>query len=218
MFKNMSPFVKTKKLESKIDLFHDKIMEVSMSFQKAMKEYMSEKRSATYKKVNKEIKEIETQADALRRDIETSLYTQNLIPDVRADVLQLVEQLDKVINKFDEVSYKFYIEQPEIPQEYHKKILELVDWVCECAENLKIASRSFFKNLAAVRDFSQKVYFIEHETDLVSGELKRSIFDSDMELAQKMQLSDFVNSIADIADIAEDCVDALAIFAIKRDL
>ncbi len=218
MFKCANPFSKTKDLENKIDLFHDKILEASMCFQKGMKEYLSEKRSPTYRKINKEINAIESQADGLRRDIEASLYTQNLIPDVRADVLELIEQLDKVINKIDEVSYKFFIEQPDFPEEYHKKILELVDWVCECTENLKIASRSFFKNLAAVRDYSQKVYFIEHETDVVSGELKKKIFESDIDLSLKMHLRDFINAIADIADIAEDCTDALAIFTIKRDL
>ncbi|MFI3241635.1 MAG: DUF47 family protein [Alphaproteobacteria bacterium] len=219
MFKiNFSAFSKTKDLENKIDLFHDKLLDVSMTFKKAVKEYLAEKRSPNYKKNNKQIKTVEHDADTLRRGIEESLYSQNLIPDVRADVLELIEQLDKVINKYDEVSYRFYVEQPDIPEIYHKKILELVDWVVDCTENLKIASRSFFKNLSAVRDYSQKVYFIEHETDLVSGELKREIFNSDIELAHKMQLRDFINDIADIADIAEDCVDALAIFSIKRDL
>ncbi|MBO7635637.1 MAG: DUF47 family protein, partial [Paludibacteraceae bacterium] len=41
---------------------------------------------------------IESQADDLRRDIESRLYIQNLIPDLRADVLMLVENIDKVIN------------------------------------------------------------------------------------------------------------------------
>ncbi len=215
---NISIFSKTKSLENKIDLFHDKLLDAAMSFKKAVKVFLNEGRSDDYRKISKQIKQIEHDADNLRRDIENKLYSQNLIPDLRADVLQLVENLDRVINKFDEVAYMFFIEQPEIPQEYHNRINELCDQVAECAENMAKASRAFFRDLSSVRDYSQKVYFIEHETDLSSGNLRKSIFESDIPLANKMQLSSFINQIADIADIAEDFIDELLIFTIKRDI
>lgn len=138
-----SLFSKTKPLENKIDLFHDKLLDAAMNFKKAIRIYLKEKRSEEYKKINKQIKQIEHDADNLRRDIEAKLYTQNLIPDLRADVLNLVENLDKVINKFDEVVYEFYIEQPDIPEEYHMRFTEICDLSADCAENLSIASRAF---------------------------------------------------------------------------
>ncbi len=215
---NVSIFSRTKSLENKIDLFHDKLLDGAMSFKKAVKIFLNEQRSEEYRKLSKQIKQIEHDADNLRRDIENRLYSQNLIPDLRANVLQLVENLDRVINKFDEVVYSFFIEQPEIPLEYHGRINELCDQVAECAENMAKASRAFFRDLSSVRDYSQKVYFIEHETDLSSGNLRRAIFESDMPLANKLQLSSFINQIADIADIAEDFIDELLIFTIKRDI
>ncbi len=213
-----SLFSKTKPLENKIDLFHDKLLDAAMNFKKAIRIYLKEKRSEEYKKINKQIKQIEHDADNLRRDIEAKLYTQNLIPDLRADVLNLVENLDKVINKFDEVVYEFYIEQPDIPEEYHMRFTEICDLSADCAENLSIASRAFFRDFSSVRDFSQKVYFIEHESDISSGHLKQAVFDSELPLANKLQLNILISEIADIADIAEDCVDELLIFTIKRDI
>ena len=59
---------------------------------------------------------------------------------------------------------------------------------------------------------------MEHETDLTSGHMKEAIFDSDLPLANKLQLSNLITDIADIADIAEDCIDELLIFTIKRDI
>lgn len=214
----LSLFSHTQPLENKIDLFHDKLLDAAMNFKKAIRIYLKEKRSEEYKKINKQIKQIEHDADKLRRDIEAKLYTQNLIPDLRADVLNLVENLDKVINKFDEVVYEFYIEQPDIPEEYHMRFKEICDLSSECAENLSIASRAFFRDFSSVRDFSQKVYFIEHESDVSSGHLKQAIFDSKLPLANKLQLNNLTSEIADIADIAEDCVDELLIFTIKRDI
>ncbi|MBR1605780.1 MAG: DUF47 family protein [Alphaproteobacteria bacterium] len=213
-----SLFSQTKELELKIDKFHDKIIDAAMTFKKAIKTYLNEGCGDTYKKMNKQVKKIEHDADKLRRDIENKLYIQNLIPDLRADVLNLVENIDKVINKFDEVAYRFYIEHPDIPQEYHLRLLELCEQVADCCENMAIASRAFFRDISTVRDYSQKVYFIEHETDLTSGSMREDIFNTDLPLANKLQLSALIEEIADIADTAEDCIDELSIFTIKRDI
>ncbi len=214
----VSLFARTKSLENKIDLFHDKLIDAAMTFKKAIHVFLEEKRGENYRKLSKQIKTIEHDADALRRDIENKLYVQNLIPDLRGDVLHLVENLDKIINKFDEVTYKFYIEQPDIPAEYHARLIDLCEQVSDCAENMAIASRAFFRDFSTVRDYSQKVYFIEHESDLTSGRMLQAIFDSDLPLANKLQLDSLITEVADIADIAEDCVDELLIFTIKRDI
>ena len=213
-----SLFSQTKELELQIDKFHDKIIDASMTFKKAIKTYLNEGSGDNYKKMNKQVKKIEHEADKLRRDIENRLYIQNLIPDLRADVLNLVENIDKVINKIDDVAYRFYIEHPDIPQEYHIPLLELCEQVSDCCENMAIACRSFFRDISIVRDYSKKVYFIEHETDLTSGQMKEDLFNSDIPLANKLQLSALITEIADIADIAEDCIDELQIFTIKRDI
>lgn len=214
----ISLFSNTKELEQKIDMLHDKIIEVAMVFKKAVNVYLQEKRSTDYRKLSKEIKIIEHDADCLRRDIENRLYSQNLIPDLRGNVLELVENLDKVINEFDEVAHQFYIEQPEIPEKYFERFKELVSQVCECAENLSMASRSFFRDLSVVRDYAQKVYWLEHESDKTSASLKEAVFASNLELAHKLQLESFLSEVADVADLAEDCVDRLLIYVIKRDI
>lgn len=136
----VSLFARTKSLENKIDLFHDKIIDAAMTFKKAIRVFLNEKRSENYRKLSKQIKTIEHDADALRRDFST------------------------------------------------------------------------------VRDYSQKVYFIEHESDLTSGRMLEAIFDSELPLANKLQLDSLITEVADIADIAEDCVDELLIFTIKRDI
>ena len=211
-------FSSAKSLETKIDMFHDKIIDSAMTFNKSIGEFLDSGRSEEFKKANKQLRQIEHDADQLRRDIENRLYSQNLIPDLRANVLELVENQDRVINRFDEVSYQFYIERPEIPEIYHARIRNLVEQVTDCVENMSIASRSYFRDLSLVRDYSQKVYYLEHETDITSGHLKTAIFDSDIPLANKLQLTTIIDEIENIADLAEDSVDRLLIFAIKRDI
>ena len=121
-------------------------------------------------------------------------------------------------NEFDEVAHKFYIEQPDIPVQYQAKFKKLIGEVSECAENMAISSRAFFRDFATVRDYAKKVYFLEHESDKTWASLKQDVFDSDMELAHKIQLNTLIGDVADIADRAEDCIDAVLIFTIKRDI
>ncbi|MBR1904171.1 MAG: DUF47 family protein [Alphaproteobacteria bacterium] len=205
-------------LEQKIDEMHDQVLESSLYFKEAFEIYLQEGRSQNYRRASKKIKNIEAKADDLRREIESRLYIRNLIPDLRADVLMLVENIDKVINEFDEVAHKFYIEQPEIPTDFQAKFRLLVKQVCECSENMVICSRAFFRDFATVRDYSRKVYFLEHESDKTWAALKQDVFDSDMELAHKIQLNTLIEDLADVADKAEDCIDAVLIFTIKRDI
>lgn len=214
----LSVFSATRELEQKIDAMHDKVIECSMYFKEAIDTFLKEKRSQNYRRISKKIKNIEGQADDLRREIESSLYIHNLIPDLRADVLQMIENIDKVINEFDEVAHKFYIEQPDIPAQYQAKFKKLIGEVSECAENMAISSRAFFRDFATVRDYAKKVYFLEHESDKTWASLKQDVFDSDMELAHKIQLNILIGDVADIADRAEDCIDAVLIFTIKRDI
>ena len=126
MFKlKISLFSKTKSLEAKIDNFHDKIIDSATIFRKAVNTFFSTEDFEDLKKVNKQIQKIEHQADALRREIENQLYAQNLLPNLQADILKLIESLDEINNHFDKVVYKFYIERPEIPENLKSNIIKL---------------------------------------------------------------------------------------------
>lgn len=213
----ISLFSKTKTLENKIDEFHDKILDSAAVFRKAADIFI-ERSHDNCKAVNKQIQKIEHAADALRRDIENRLYAQNLMPNLQADILQLIEGLDKLNNKIDDVIYKFYVEQPEIPQNLHRDMINLCRQAADCCENMSIASRAFFKDLGTVRDYTHKVYLLEEEADISYNNIKKSIFASDLPLANKLQLDILISEIADISDIAEDCADELLIYTLKRDI
>lgn len=219
MFKiKLSLFSKTKALEEKIDAFHDKLIDSANLFDKAIKTFLYTKDLDEHASINKQSKKIEHNADELRRDIENQLYTQNLLPNLQADILQLIESLDKINNHIDEVIYKFYIEQPEISEDFKPKLRELGQQVANCCENMAIASRAFFKDISIVRDYTHKVYLMEQESDRSYNDLKKAIFSSKLPLSNKLQLDILITEIAEIADIAEDCADELLIFTLKRDI
>ncbi len=215
---SFSIFKKTENLQNKIDIFHDKLSDSSILFKRMVSTYLNNGSSKEFLETSKELHRIEKSADTLQRNIQERLYRHNLIPDSRADVLKLIGYIDEIINVYNSSAYKFTNEEPEIPEEYHKDILDLCNIVTSCVDNTAIASRAFFRDFNIIRDYSNKVQTLETEADKIASKLKKEIFSSNLPLANKMHLKGFVDAIDCIADKSEDTIDNLAIFAIKRDI
>ena len=214
--KNITLFRRTKMLETEIDEFLDKLSQSALVFKHAIAVYMSDGASDEFEDTLRHINELESRADVLRRTIETQLYAQTLIPDSRGDVLGLLENLDSVLNQLEGALWGFSIETPDIPEEYRADYLTLAGLAVESVESLVLASRAFFRNIEAVGNHMHKVLFFEKEADKLGTKLKRAVFGSDLPLSHKAHLRSFVEHIDNVADMAEDVADRLAIYTIKR--
>lgn len=214
--KTISLFGRTRSLEGKVDEFLDRLSQSALIFKLAIKTYLTEGAGPAFEEKLRQVNDLESQADMLRRTIEKELYSNTLIPDSRGDVLGLLENLDSIHNLMESALWSFSIETPAIPSGQVKAYLELVEMVGVAVEALVLASRSFFRDPARVNDNLHKVMFHEKEADKVSTRLKREIFASQAELAQKTHLRHFVELIDNVADRAEDVADRLAIYTIKQ--
>jgi len=214
--KSPALFRNTRILENQIDEFLDCINEAVLIFQQAIKSYLEDGYSEEFEARTKQVNEVESNGDRLRRTIEARLYEQTLIPELRADVLKLLEDLDNLINIIQANCYRFAIEKPDIPAEYHKEFTNLTETVITCVETVVMAARAFFRNFEAVRDHNTKVMFYETEADKISTKLKTQIFSSDLPKVEKIHLRYFIERIDELANEAEDIADSLAIHTIKR--
>jgi hypothetical protein len=214
--KSIKLFNKTRLLERQIDEFFDKVSESGMVFSSALEVYLADGASEEYEAFLQQGARIEGKGDIQRRTIEMELYAQTLIPDLRADVLRLLEDMDHLMNVYEGLLYRFSIQQPDIPQEFHAGYLDLTRTVVICVESVVMAARSFFRDINAVRDHNAKVIFHETEADKLGTKLQRAIFASDLPLERKIHLRYFVERIDELANSAEDVADTLAIYAIKR--
>ena len=214
--KDIRLFRRTIDLEQEIDQFLGLMSEGGIIFRIAMEIYFNKGTCSDFEMKLTQVNKIESDADRLRRSIETQLYSQTLIPEARGDVLGLLENLDDITNRIEGTLWGFSIEKPEVPKEYEEGFLELTGFVVNAVESLVQASRAFFRNIDAVGDHNHKVLFFEKEADKTSTKLKREIFDSSMDLSSKLHLRHFVENIDNIADWAEDVADRLTIYVIKR--
>lgn len=210
-------FGSSKALENQLDEFLDLLSESGILYGAALTYYLdSGSDSEAFQQKVKQVDEIESRADQLRRGIELALYEQSLIPESRGDMLSLLEDLDFLINLFEENLYSYSIENPEFPVEYHQLMKQLVEQVVHSVESVVMASRSFLRDVNAVRDHIHKVMLYEHEADQFAMTLKTQIFKSDLSLERKAHLRHFVDKVEGVSNEAEDVADWLAIYTIKR--
>lgn len=215
--KRLSPLRGTRKVQNDIDLFFDKVGDATTLFSRLVKEYLRENGpSDHFNQTLDQLVDIERGADELRRGIESYLYEKTLIPDLRSDVLALIEEVDGLLSPQIAVSYALRIEQPDIPAVFHNGFVSLIDSTTLCVEHLLRGARAFFRDTVSVRDHSHKVVFEESQADKLCTELKVAIFASDLDKVEKIHLRYFIERIDLLANRAEDIADALTIYAIKR--
>jgi len=209
---------KNTSIEKEIDDFLNQFSEAGLLFKSGVDIYLNRKKDRFQRTID-EITDIEHTGDALRRSIEEKLYRKTLIPESRGDVLELLESLDALLDRFKGALYRFDIECIEIDPTFHDDFRELVSDVVNASEALVQSSRCFFKDISSVSNYMHKVSFWETESDKISTMLQKRIFrQDDMSLSEKMQLRDLVRHVDKIADRAEDVADGLSIFVIKRSL
>ncbi len=209
-------FSSTRLLENQIDEFLDKVSEAGMVFGRAISVYLNQGASEEFNGFLNQAADIERRGDELRRTIESELYVRTLIPDLRADVLALLEGMDHLVNVYEGDMFRLSIQSPDIPSEFHAGYMELTETVISCVDSVVLAARAFFRDIETVRDHSSKTIFLETEADKISTKLQRAIFGSELPLERKMHLRYFVERIDELANSAEDVADALQIYTIKR--
>ena len=209
----------TLKLKNDIDTFFDLISDSPFHFERYIKTYLQNgPEHEELAEIRDNLSKIETRGDKLRRKIETYLYQKTLIPNLRSDVLELLEGLDQLINIQESTSYNLYIEKPYIPGEFHQNFFELQQLTARCIEAVVQAARCFFRERSMVRDHCHKTIMLESMADKESTKLKQAVFASELALAEKMHVRYFVERIDLIANCAEDIADRLSIISIKHSI
>ena len=212
----MHLFQRTKQLEDKIGQFLENIETCGDLFCRAFRIYLTAGDPRTFRILQDQIDILERTNDALRRDVENQLYAHTLLPDMRSDILSLIEGCDKIINKYQTDINLLSIERPIIPDCLKKPMVTLIRTNIKCVRALMIGIQAV---LAGQEGSSavQTVYTLEHRADLEAMALKEQIFQKiRLTLARRTQLKEFVYGIEKISDMAEDMADALSVFMVKH--
>jgi len=211
------PFGKTRLLESQVDQFLDLIIKGTLCMRGAIRSYLSGDDEDFQSRLEL-VRDYERKADELRKSTESMLYTYSLIPESRADILGLLENLDNVIDRAKQIVQEFDVQEPDVEIGYLDLYVQVTEKSVKAVEQAVDATRAFFRSESRMRDCINKVDFYESEADRAGLRLKKQIFQSDLHLARKHHLRYFADALESLSDIAEEVSERLSIASIKRSL
>jgi len=201
---------------SMIDKYISKIYESIHFFNKTMEVYFQEGISKEFVELIEKTHHSESTADDIRREIEISFYEKSLIPESRADILGLIELIDKVFNKAQSVLYQIETEHLIIPKEFHNEFKELIGINIEAYNNAIEGFKTLFTNINKVVMWVKRVDIQESASDRKERNLIRKIFKTKMETGEKILFKELVIEIGRISDLSEEATDFLSIIAVKK--
>lgn len=202
-----------------IDSFLNTIDQGALIFKEGVKNYLLGNRESFLDNL-KTLSNLETEADITRRKIENVLYTQSLMPQVRGDIMRLLEELDNIIDMSKKSLFQFDVEVPNIPTALNQDLIKLTELSCSAVESLVPAARAYFRSPENVKERIHRVYLFEREADKLADAIKRKVFQElpIARLSEKFHLRYFTLHIETLSDAAQTAADLLSIMAIKRSI
>jgi predicted phosphate transport protein (TIGR00153 family) len=200
-----------------IDSFLNLIDQGSILFKEGVRNYLYGNRESFLSNLQT-LSNLETEADILKRKTENILYTQSLMPQLRGDILKLLEELDNIIDLAKTSLFQFDVENPFIPAELNQDLVKLTELSTAAIESVIPAARAYFRDPDSVKEKLHRVYLYEKEADKLADAIKRKVFHDmpNLKLSEKFHLRYFTLHIETLSDAAEKTADVLSIMAIKR--
>lgn len=161
---------------------------------------------------------LESDADDIRLQIREKLYSGAYMPLLREDIHRLVESLDRVVNAAEKCCDTFLNQRPDIPEKLKPDYLSIVQVALGIGEPLKGAVLCYLRGVCPIdvtRQHTKEVALTETKVDNLEWDLTKKIFSSDLTYGHKVHLRRCLDSIASVADRAEDSADQLELVALK---
>jgi predicted phosphate transport protein (TIGR00153 family) len=209
---------KKEKEVRKLILGHlDEVRDCLQEARNAMQEYLAGDLGAAIGSAEKVVK-IESKADQMELEIREVLLDGAFLPHVRSDVYRLVEAVDAIAGKAEDICHFVVDQSPAISSDLSGDFSGLYQMSLECFLELRKALKDYFRpkgKIESLHAHVSKVCALETEVDALESALAKRIFASDRELAEKIHLVQLITMIGEIADQSEDASDELEFAAMK---
>lgn len=161
-----------------------------------------------------QIRTLEREADAMKRDIRLQLPHGLFLPVARTDLLELVTQQDKIANKAKDIAGRVVGREMDIPKEIQT---DFIAYLKRCVDATKQASNAINeldelletgfrgREVKLVEKMLVELDAIEQDTDDMQINLRRKLRQIEAELnpVDVMFLYKIIEWVGELADIAE---------------
>ncbi len=186
------------------------------AFSRSLDAYLREGDAETADRYALETHQAEGRADDARRRIETQLLSGSLLPTSRRDILQIIEQVDRLANAAEEILDYLLLQRVEVPDEILPEITEIGVQSSNAFDEVKKAVSGVFHNVDQALEHTKVIEQLEGEVDHLERRATKRLFALDIELARKLQISGFIQRLVRLSDRAEDLSDLIELIVAAR--
>jgi predicted phosphate transport protein (TIGR00153 family) len=198
----------------------EKVKECAGVFQKAI-ECIIEDRCEDFEHFRKDIDNLETEADTIKRRIRGHLPKGTLLAVDKFQLFRYLREQDKVLDAVEEgLDWLSFRSAAGIPEVLEKDFMLLVEAVMDPIEELSkmvAEARKYFSSFSEsqrrlVKDMIRTLRQHEHEADKLEDAVKEKIFntiDDAVAVFHLIRLAEIIGSIADHAENAGDMMRAM---------
>jgi len=198
----------------------EKIKECVWAFQQAIECHITDQ-CESFEEFRKEVDNLESQADAVKRRIRGHLPKGTLMPVDKFELFRYLHEQDKVLDAVEEaIDWISFRSEPGIPDALHKDFFLLVDAVLDPVEEMcrmVAEARKYFTTFAEkqrglIKDIIHTLRQQEHEADKVEDAIKAKVLNMQIDpvtVFHMIRLAETIGSIADHAENAGDMMRAM---------
>jgi len=195
----------------------EKVKECAWAFQQAIECHIADK-CLTFEDIRRDVIELESEADAIKRRIRGHIPKGTLLPVDKFQLFRYLREQDKVLDAVeDALDWISYRSDPGIPKEFEKDFFLLVDSVIEPIEELTkmvFEARKYFKNYSekqrnVVKHIINNLRRQEHEADNLEDIIKEKVFNMKIDAVTVFHMIRLAETIGSIADHAENAGDMM---------
>ncbi|HHR86181.1 MAG TPA: DUF47 domain-containing protein [Candidatus Acetothermia bacterium] len=160
----------------------------------------------------------EGRADDTRREVETALLGGALLAPSRRDILEIIEQVDKLANAGEEILDYLLLQRVTIPSDLKPFIEQIAAKTNEMIGEVHSAMHMLFENMNKALEHTKKIEVKESDVDRIEREAIKAVFKMDIGLAEKMQLFGLIEELVEVSDRGEDLSDRIDMMVAQRRL
>lgn len=208
-----------KELELEMDLYLNTLQKGSNTFLEGVKAYLRGETEQFNERI-KTVVEQEKEADEHLVNIKYVLFRYDLVPDLSADILELMDSMDDITDVAKNSLLELQVIKPEIVSSLVDDFGHIAKKSNQAVETLIQGVRIYLTEFSTVEDYITKTYLYESDVDTLLHNLKVKIFDDslDRSLGEKLVLNKFADKFAELSDLAERVASKLSVFRFKRSI
>ncbi len=211
-------FKKNKELFEKLNNYLEVAQRTLAFFREGLSHSLEKGIDEHFEVLSRKTHREESNADDIRREIETEMFRKSLLPETREDLLEILEVIDRIPGRAESILNMMLTQQSEIHNPLKNDIHELLDISIETFEATVEATRDCFGKISKIRELARLIDNNESIGDKLERKMIRKVFESKMDTADKLIQKEIILELGAVCDLCAEAKDRLVICATKRSL